>query len=123
MYQLFIGPKRCHTTAYHPSANGLVECFHRQSKAALKALDPSQWTDALPLMLLRTHTALKDDLSCSIAKLLYGTTLQLSSEFFNSSTPLPNPATRVTHLHTTMSNQRLFILHTLMNNLWSNLHA
>lgn len=32
-----LGTTRCRTTAYHPSANGLVERFHRQLKASLKA--------------------------------------------------------------------------------------
>ena len=37
-----LGSKRTRTTAYHPSANGLVERFHRQLKAALKAIpDPT----------------------------------------------------------------------------------
>ena len=33
-----LGTKCIRTTAYHPSANGLVERFHRQLKAALKAI-------------------------------------------------------------------------------------
>ena len=38
-----LGTKRIRTTAYHPCANGLVEHFHRQLKAALKAVqDPDQ---------------------------------------------------------------------------------
>ncbi len=32
-----LGTKRVRTTAYHPHANGLVERFHRQLKAALTA--------------------------------------------------------------------------------------
>ena len=32
-----LGSKRARTTAYHPQTNGMVECFHRQLKAALKA--------------------------------------------------------------------------------------
>ena len=44
-----LGCKRIHTTAYHPYANGLVECFNRQLKASLKAcMNPSGWVDALP---------------------------------------------------------------------------
>ena len=65
MHQLMVllGAKRCRTTAYHPSANGLVERFHRQLKASLKAQrDPSKWTEALPLVLLGIHTALKEDM-------------------------------------------------------------
>ncbi len=32
-----LGTNRIRTTAYHPQANGLVERFHRQLKAALTA--------------------------------------------------------------------------------------
>ena len=32
-----LGSKRARTTSYHPQTNGMVECFHRQLKAALKA--------------------------------------------------------------------------------------
>ena len=43
-----LGTTRCRTTAYHPCANGLVECFHRQLKASLRTLpDPNKWADAL----------------------------------------------------------------------------
>ena len=43
-----LGSKRTRTTAYHPSANGLVERFHRQFKAALKAIpDPTHWVKSL----------------------------------------------------------------------------
>ena len=32
-----LGSKRARTTAYHPQTNGMVERFHQQLKAALKA--------------------------------------------------------------------------------------
>ena len=55
-----LGSKRARTTAYHPQSNGLVERFHRQLMAALKAqLNPSSWMDALPLVLLGIRTALR----------------------------------------------------------------
>ncbi len=73
-----LGTKHLHTTAYHPIANGLVECFHRQLKAALKAYPhPDRWTDALPLILLGIRTTLKEDISCTAAELVYGTNLRL----------------------------------------------
>ena len=77
-----LGSTRCRTTAYHPSANSLVERFHRQLKASLKAQpDPTKWTEALPLVLLGIRTALKTDLQCNTAELVYGTTLRLPGEF------------------------------------------
>ena len=54
-----LGSKRIHTTAYHPSSNGLVERFHRQLKASLKAhADPSRWVEHLPMALLGIRSAL-----------------------------------------------------------------
>lgn len=80
-----LGAKRIRTTAYHPIANGLVERFHRQLKSALKAQPtPDHWVNALPLVLLGIRTALKEDVKCSVAELVYGTTLRLPGEFFSS---------------------------------------
>ena len=78
-----LGTKHTRTTAYHPSANGLVERFHRQLKSALKASPhPENWTDMLHLTLLGIRTSLKEDLKCTAAKLVYGTSLRLPGEFF-----------------------------------------
>ena len=65
----FLGSKRAHTTAYHPQSNGLIERFHRQLKAALKAqLNPFfGWMHALPLVLLGIRTAIKEDTSSTTA--------------------------------------------------------
>ena len=50
-----LGIKRIHTTSYHPCANGMVECFHRQLKASLKAQpDSTRWIDLLPQRLKLT---------------------------------------------------------------------
>lgn len=81
-----LGSTRCRTTAYHPSANGLVERFHRQLKASLIAQpDTTKWAEALPLVLLGIRSALQTDLKCSIAELVYGTTLRLPGDFFEAS--------------------------------------
>nr|VZH97631.1 unnamed protein product [Spirometra erinaceieuropaei] len=73
-----LGCSRIRTTAYHPSSNGLVERFHRQLKASLRAHDnPSHWSEHLPLVMLGIRTALKPDLECSAAELVYGTTLRI----------------------------------------------
>ena len=81
-----LGSKRIRTTAYHPIANGLIERFHRQLKAALKAhRNPARWAEILPLILLGIRTALKEDIGCSSAELVYGTSLRLPGEFFSES--------------------------------------
>ena len=78
-----LGTKHIRTTAYHPIANGMVEHFHRQLKSSLKASPhPERWTDMLYLALLGICTTLKEDLKCTTAELVYGTSLCLPGEFF-----------------------------------------
>ena len=80
-----LGITRFRTTAYHPQANGLVERFHRQLKASLSASNVSQWTDALPLVLLGIRNAVKADIGYTASQLVYGTTLRLPGEFVDPS--------------------------------------
>lgn len=71
-----LGSTRLRTTAYHTAANCMVERFHRQLKAALKShANQSHWMEALPLVFLGVGTALKEDLRCTAAEMVYGTTL------------------------------------------------
>ncbi len=77
-----LGIKRNRTTAYHPQSNGIIERFHRQLKASLMArLNGPNWHDDLPIVMLGIRTSLKEDLKCSSAELVYGTTLRLPGEF------------------------------------------
>ena len=92
-----LGSKRARTTAYHPQSNGMVERFHRQLKAALKAQpNPSSWMDALPLVLLGIRTALKEDTSSTAAEMVYGTTLRLPGEFFTATLLIMYPSSKPT---------------------------
>ena len=104
-----LGSRQLRTTSYHPIANGLIERFHRQLKAALKAQpEPSRWADSLPLVLLGIRTAFKEDLNCTAAELVYGTTLRLPGEFFATGKDTEMPTDHgayVTQLKSTM--QRL----------------
>ena len=98
-----LGTMCLRTTAYHPIVNGIVERFHHQLKAALKAYPNStHWVDSLPMVLLGIRTALKTDLGCSVAELVYGTTLRIPGEFFVSEQT--NPAEFVSQLKIAMSN-------------------
>ena len=76
-----LGCKHSRTTAYHPAANGLVERFHRQLKAALKAQSGSEWHEALPLVLLGIRNTVKADLQTTPAALALGCALRLPGEF------------------------------------------
>jgi len=77
----FLGCTRIRTTAYHPAANGMVERFHRQLKAALRACDrPENWVENLPLVLLGIRATVKADIGCSAAELVFGTPLRLPGD-------------------------------------------
>ena len=94
-----LGSKCTRTTAYHPSANGLVERFHRQLKAALKAIpDTTHWVKAWPLIMLGIRTTVKQDMQCTSIELVYGTTLRLPGEFFHPSDKQLDPISYVDNL-------------------------
>ena len=99
-----LGTHRTRTTAYHPIANGLVERLHRQLKAAIKCLrSPTDWISGLPWILLGIRTALKEDLGCSSAELVYGTTLRVPGEFISPhSEQVPDPSSYATQLRSAM---------------------
>ena len=83
----------------------MIERFHHQLKAVLRAhLSSTHWTEVLPLVLLGIWTALKTDLQCSAAELVYGTTLCLPGEFFHhsSSSASEEPAALLTNLKAAM---------------------
>ena len=80
-----LGSKITKNTAYHPEANWLVEQFHRSLKPALRArMNQSNWLEHLPLILLRLRAAVKDDLKCLSAEMVYGTTLRLPGKIFSA---------------------------------------
>lgn len=104
-----LGSVRTRTTSYHPAANGMVERFHRQLKAALKCHNSQgNWVDSLPLVMLGIRTALKSDLGCSSAELVYGTTLRIPDAFYTStdSTLCVNVPEYVNNLKAIMSSLR-----------------
>nr|VZI47389.1 unnamed protein product [Spirometra erinaceieuropaei] len=59
----------------------MVERFHRQLKTVLRAAeDPENWSDNVPVALLGIRAALKSDLDCSTAEMVFGPTLRLPGE-------------------------------------------
>lgn len=102
-----LGCKRIRTTSYHPIANGIIKRFHRQLKASLKAQrSPNHWVESLPLVLLGIRTALKNDMQCSAAELVYGTTLRLPGEFDSEDKTELDPLTYAARLKSTMQTLR-----------------
>lgn len=97
----FLGAKHSVTTAYHPQANGCIERFHRTLKCAITAYGHTRWTEVLPSVLLDLRAALKEDIGCSAAHLVYGTTLRLPGEFFTAPSDQSSPsefAARLTNI-------------------------
>ncbi len=91
-------------------SNGLVERLHRQLKASIKSYPhPEHWTEALPLTLLGIRSSLKEDIGCTSAELVYGTTLRLPGEFFVSATDELNtdPGSYVMELKRAMQSLRM----------------
>ncbi|XP_055932026.1 uncharacterized protein LOC129962304 [Argiope bruennichi] len=90
------------TTPYHPSSNGIVERFHRSLKQSLRCHAPTKWTESIPLVLLGLRTALKEDLRCTSAELVYGSTLRLPTEFFETPSLNVEPHDFLRNLRTVM---------------------
>ena len=102
-----LGAKHISTTAYNPSANGMVERFHRSLKTSLSTgSDTSNWVENLPLTLLALRSTLKEDLGCSAAEMVFGTPLTLPGEYFSdtsNSRPLDATTTFIQQLRHTMA--------------------
>src|SRR6201990_3294413 len=97
-FMSLLGTTRIRTSASHPAANGMVERFHRQLKASLAAHPRRErWTEALPFVLLGIRSAMKEDLQCTSAELVYGSPLRLPGEFFDPSKSL-SPSDPFTYL-------------------------
>ncbi|GFU48982.1 hypothetical protein TNCV_2332811 [Trichonephila clavipes] len=82
-----LGVQKCRTTGYHPQANGMIDELHRPLKSAIKCHATERWTEVLLIILLDLRASLKEDILCTPAELVFGTTIRLPGEMFNSSKP------------------------------------
>ena len=99
-----LGIKLHHTTAYYPQSNGLVECFHRHLKSALRArLKGTNWLDALPWVLLGIRTVPKHDLGCSSGELVFGAPITVPGDFIATFSSTPTPTCILPWLQGTVS--------------------
>ena len=88
--------------------SGMIEHFHRQLKAALKAQPKlDAWMDSLPLILLGNQTSLKPDINSTAAEMVYGTNIRLPGKFFSACSlrfhhPVKNSLSFYSHCTTKM---------------------
>ncbi|XP_075726270.1 uncharacterized protein LOC142767916 [Rhipicephalus microplus] len=83
---LSTGFERSRTTSYHPCANGMIERFHRQFKAAIMCHHYSTWLEALPAVALGLHATFKPDIQAMPAELVYREPLRLAGELLSAPT-------------------------------------
>lgn len=101
-----LGIKRRRTTAYRHQSNGIVERWHRQLKSSIMAHDTEKWADILPSVLLGLRTTYKEDLGCSVAELVYGTTLRVPGELLFPTAAPPSTQAFVQDLREAMHSLR-----------------
>nr|XP_037270419.1 uncharacterized protein LOC119162038 [Rhipicephalus microplus] len=102
---LSTGFERSRITSYHSCANGMIERFHRQFKAAIMCHPHSSWLEALPAVALGLRATFKPDIQATPAELACGDPLRLPGELFsapNSDVTSSDPANFVARLRRTM---------------------
>ena len=99
-----LGTHRIRTTAYHSISNGIIERFHHFLKAALRAHGQhTPWINTLSLVLLGKRAAVKEDLGCSAAELVYSSMLCLPGQLFLPSPDAIPDTTYISKLKSTMT--------------------
>ncbi len=96
----------------HSAQSYILPSNHQRTGRTLpppaESSNHDRWTEALPLALLGIHTALKTDIGCSTAELVFGTTLRLPGELFDpdASSSVREQTSYVTRLKTAMEKLR-----------------
>lgn len=62
----------------------------RSVKTAIKCHSTNDWTEILPIVLLGLRSTFKPDINATTAEMIYGTTLRLPGEFFNTTNASTN---------------------------------
>ncbi|GFS74398.1 hypothetical protein TNCV_970021 [Trichonephila clavipes] len=65
----------------------MIEELHRPLKSAIKCHATERWTEVLPIILLGLRASLKEDILWTPTELVFGTTIRLPGEMFDSSKP------------------------------------
>ncbi|XP_037567423.1 uncharacterized protein LOC119447472 [Dermacentor silvarum] len=94
------------TTSNHPCANGMIDRFHRQFKAAIMCHPDSTWLEAIPPVILGLRATFKPDINATPAELVYREPLHLPGEFLAalpSSTTMSDPTEFVARLRRTIA--------------------
>ncbi|GBN37235.1 Retrovirus-related Pol polyprotein from transposon 412 [Araneus ventricosus] len=79
-----LGVRKIRTAPYHPTSNGIAQRFHRSLKQSLRCHASTKWTESISVVLLRLRTTLKEDVQCTSAEIVYGSTLKLPAEFLET---------------------------------------
>lgn len=70
------------TTAYHSSANGLLERFHRQLITTPMTTETSgAWSDNMPLVLSDVRSLVEDDKQRFVTVIVFGAQTRLPGEY------------------------------------------
>ncbi|GFU77048.1 RT_RNaseH domain-containing protein [Trichonephila clavipes] len=65
----------------------MIEELHRTLKSAIKCHATERWTEVLPIILLGLRSSFKEDILCTPAELVFGTTIRLPGEMLVFSKP------------------------------------
>lgn len=102
-----LGSERIWTSAYNPRANGMIERFHRQLKAAFKChLAETNWCDYLPIILLFFRATHKEDINATPAEMVFGQNVTLPPDLQEDTSTQVDPEVFVEQLKRMMQKVR-----------------